>query len=358
MSKTLSIKSRIGDYGVQFTDDFLAHLRADTKKRRSFLIIDENVYRLYQKKLQPFVRANPAMIVRAVEPNKSFAGSRKLIDFLLTHNFKRNDWIIAIGGGIIQDIAGFTASILFRGVAWVFYPTTLLAQADSCIGSKNCVNVGKFKNQLGTFYPPAHIVLDTHFLKSLDHADILSGMGEIIKFSLLDGRKSFAVVARAYDKALKDQATLCRLIFHTLKLKKKLIEIDEFDRGIRNIFNYGHTFGHAIESITNYRVRHGQAITLGMDMANFISVRKGMLKQGDFAAMSAVIRKNSPRFHLSAGKKKAYFLSLSKDKKNIGRQLTCILMRGPGRAVKISLPFDGELKQAIRDYFALTRKRR
>jgi len=352
MSKILAIKSYLRRYTVLFSDDYRAELRRQTQEKRCFFIVDRNIARVYSGSLKPFLKPGRSFILEAVESNKNLEMVKAFIQFLLKSDFKRGDRLMAVGGGIIQDICGFTSSILFRGVDWYFYPTTLLAQADSCIGSKNCINVGEYKNQLGTFCPPNAVILDTCFLKSLPQADIRSGLGEIIKFFILDSRESLDMIIKNYDSLFEDDHLMHRMVRRSLNIKKRIIEKDEFDQGIRNIFNYGHTFGHAIESITRYRISHGQAITIGMGLANYISLRLGYLKKRDYESMMPVIIKNSPPFRLSRGQEGHYLKSLSKDKKNTGKDLTCILLKGPGRALKVTLPFNSRLKLIIREYFS------
>ena len=351
VSKTLTIKSYWRQYQVTFSTNYLKELQKQTRARKCFFIVDAHVARFYAGSLKSFLHPKRTFILKALESNKSLATVGKFTQFLLKANFKRNDCIIALGGGIVQDICGFTSSTLFRGTDWIFYPTTLLAQADSCIGSKNCINVAGFKNQVGTFYPPISIVLDTKFLNSLARKDICSGLGEIIKFFILDSRESLELIAQNYDRLFEDEVLMRQMLKRCLAIKKRTIEIDEFDRGVRNLFNYGHTFGHAIESLTRYRINHGQAITLGMGLANYISFKLGYLKQHEYNIMQDVISKNSPAFRLLPKQEHDYLLNLSKDKKNLGDQLTCVLLKGPGQAFKTTLPFDQNLRAVIREYF-------
>ena len=351
-SKTLQVKSYLRTYKVSFSEDCFSDIGAIAGRAKCFFVVDASIARVYQKELKPVMDPQRVFVVKAVESNKSLKTVQNIIDFLISHNFKRNDCLVAIGGGIIEDVAGFTSSILFRGIEWVFCPTTLLAQADSCIGSKNCINAGMFKNQLGTFYPPAEVILDTVFLKSLARKDICSGLGEIIKFFILDGRESLDFISTSYARAFQDDDLMRRLIRRSLAIKKKTIETDEFDRGIRNMFNYGHTFGHAIESLTKYRMSHGRAITIGMGLANYIAWQLGHLSRNDYELMRPVIENNSPAFHLPAQQEQAYMLNLSKDKKNMGKELTCILLKSPGKAFKAALAFDQRLRSLIREYFS------
>jgi 3-dehydroquinate synthase len=333
------------------TTDAFGDMRARAADRKCFYIIDRAVARVCAEPFGAILDGDRVFLLDAVEQRKTMRTAQLFIDFLLKGNFKRNDVIIAVGGGITQDICSFVSSMMFRGVDWVFYPTTLLAQADSCIGSKNCINTGGFKNQLGSFWPPREVVIDTLFTRSLPPEDIRSGLGEIIKFFVIDGVKSLELIEKSYDRSQQDDRCLRRLIRHSLSIKKKTIEIDEFDAGIRNIFNYGHTFGHAIESLSRYRVNHGQAITIGMGLANYLSLRLGYLSQKNHDRMSILIRKNSPPYRFPFDREEEYFISLSKDKKNVGGNLTCVLIRAPGKVFRKSLVMDAAFKNIVRDYF-------
>ena len=345
----LRIKSRIRDYSVSFTNDFRESLIKDTGEKRCFFVIDSSVHHLYHEQLQDVLPPQRSFVVDATEEHKSLDYVKTVIRSLLGSNIKRNDRVIAVGGGIIQDITGFVSSVLFRGLEWFFYPTTLLSQCDSCIGSKTSLNVDEFKNQLGTFYPPYHIVLDVNFLKTLSAADIRSGLGEIIKVHLLDGPDSLEYMASKYDQS-STANVIMELIFRSLRIKKTIIEKDEFDKDYRNILNYGHTFGHAIESITDYRVSHGQAVTAGMDIENYISLRLQILPEVSFDLMRVPIMKNYPDFQLTEKYIEPLLVALSKDKKNVDENLTIILTKGPGEMLKKKIPLNNTLKEYIDDY--------
>ena len=346
----LYIKSKIRMYSVIFADDFSEAVAEDCQEKVPFFIIDQSVYNLYNQQLEKVLPSNRHLVVEAVEQHKSLEYAEIAIRFLLSKNIRRSDRLIAIGGGITQDIAGFISSILFRGIDWVFYPTTLLSQCDSCIGSKTSLNVGEFKNQLGTYYPPQRIVIDVGFLKTLSPTDIRSGLGEIIKVHLLDGQDSLEYITSHYTQSLPDPPVLKELIVRSLGIKKEIIEKDEFDRDYRNILNYGHTFGHATESITDYKVSHGQAVTLGMDIANYISLRLGILPENLFNLMRIPIVKNYPEFQLVEDNIEPFLVALSKDKKNVDKDLGVILTKGPGKMVRMKLPFDDKLKDYLDNY--------
>ncbi|MGD0331021.1 MAG: AroB-related putative sugar phosphate phospholyase (cyclizing) [Nitrososphaeria archaeon] len=346
--KELKVKSNIKDYSIIFVDDFSEALIKNSSEK-SFYIIDQSVFYHYKDKLHSILAKQKHLIVEASESHKTLDYAQTIIKLLINNSIKRDDRLVAIGGGIIQDITGFVSSILFRGIAWILYPTTLLSQSDSCIGSKTSINVGEFKNQLGTYYPPDHIVLDFNFLKTLSLIDIKSGLGEIIKVHLLDGEDSLEYILSHYTESASSPV-LNELILRSLSIKKKIIEKDEFDRDYRNILNYGHTFGHAIESITSYKVCHGQAVTIGMDMANYISFRLGILPEKSYQQMRKALEKNYPDIRLESEQMEPFLVALSKDKKNVDENLSFILTKGPGEMLKRKLPIDDSLKQYLNDY--------
>ena len=234
-------------------------------------------------------------------------------------------FLIAIGGGIIQDITCFLAATLLRGIDWKFYPTTLLAQADSCIGSKSSINAGTAKNILGTFTPPREVFVSTRVLNTLDEKDVRSGVGEMLKVHAIDGVASFDRIAGDYEDLFVSPNVMMMYIRRSLEIKKGYIETDEFDRGSRNIFNYGHSFGHAIEAATDFAIPHGIGVTIGMDMANFVSGEIGFGDQGLHASRHGILKRNFAGFEKYPVPMEAFLSAISKDKKNVGSDLMLIL---------------------------------
>ncbi len=351
-SNGLEIRSSVRGYTVLFVDDFSEAIAKDCQERPAFLIVDQSVYHLYHEQLEKVLQSKTHLVVEATEEHKSLEYVEVVIKSLLNSSVRRNHTLVGVGGGIIQDITGFVASILFRGIDWVFYPSTLLAQCDSCIGSKTSLNVGEFKNQLGTYYPPARITVDANFLRTLSARDMKSGWGEMIKVHLLDGPASTEYIASCFDakSAALDLDMLKTLTHRSLGIKKEIIERDEFDRDYRNILNYGHTFGHAIESITDYRVCHGESVTIGMDIANYLSLRLGMLPESSYEKMRVPIERNYPEFRLREEHIEPLLVALSRDKKNVDNDLVMILTKGPGEMFKTKIPFDGALEQYVNEY--------
>ena len=343
----MKIKSNTRDYQVYYSKNVISEIERLSSHHRCFFVVDKNVYSLYSDFFTS-ISKEKIYVLDATEHNKTFSGCNKLMLFLLENSFKRNDRLVAFGGGIVQDVSCFVSSVLFRGVDWVFFPTTLLAQCDSCIGSKSSINIGEFKNQIGTFYPPSEIIINTDFLKTLGQEEILSGVGEAIKVHYLDPQKDYSFIVEQYDSIFAEQR-MEELIKRSLRIKKTFIEIDEHDKNIRNVLNYGHTFGHAIESAVNYSIPHGIAVTAGIAMANYISYHLGFLSKQDYDKMLPALKKNIANYASSVANIDPNLLypALRKDKKNVDDRVCFILTRGFGEMFKHHLSLDDATKDLI-----------
>jgi len=327
VSEKLNIQSHKGAYTVNFDNQLLANAGQLLAGEPHFLI-DANVARLYADKLKVVLAHKNTVVIEATEENKSIERIIPIFERLVVNSVRRDHILVAIGGGIIQDITCFIASTLLRGMAWKFVPTTLLAQADSCIGSKSSINLGKTKNIIGTFNPPNEIFVCTDFLDTLENKDILSGIGEILKVHAIDSASAFDRLSADYDALHTDKKVLLAYIRQALLIKQKFIEVDEFDRGVRNIFNYGHSFGHAIEAATDFGVPHGIAVTMGMDMANRIAALRGLLSEQHYMRMHPVLRKNYAPYAKSSIPLDDMLSALRKDKKNTSSKLVLIFPVG------------------------------
>jgi 3-dehydroquinate synthase len=345
--KSFSVTSSIkGEYSVHFADSIDETLDLQGKNDTFIYLIDKNVYHLFPA-IAGILVDRKIILLESSEENKTINYAQELIQQLLFKGVRRNHTIVAIGGGITQDLVAFISSILFRGVRWQFYPTTLLAQCDSCIGSKSSINFEQYKNLLGTFNPPDRIYICASFLETLTKREIMSGIGEMLHYFFNDGWDLAQKVADEYDQLITDISRLQFYIWHSLQIKKNIIQQDEFDTDLRHIFNYGHTFGHAIEAITEYKIPHGQAISVGMDIANYISLQKEMIDQETFDKMHEILQKNLPSFRITKDNIDDYCTALSKDKKNIGDQLGCILTSGPGKMKKVFCNVDADFRSLL-----------
>ncbi len=344
------VKSIVHDYEVKFIDNSSAMLENEIKDG-DVVIMDRKIIDLYPEIAGVVSKNNLLIDIEAHEKKKSYESLIPIINKLIKSGFRKNHRLIGVGGGITQDITAFIASIMYRGVDWIFFPTTLLAQGDSCIGSKTSINFGEFKNQVGGFYPPNKIYIDLNFLDTLSPADLQSGLGEMCHYFVVAGEKDFKQFKHDYKSAIADKSVLTKMVARSLTIKKSYIEIDEFDQNERQVFNYGHSFGHAIESLTNYEVPHGIAVSFGMDMANFISVKNKLLDSTvriDIRELLQQIWQGYDIKHLNVNK---FCGALAKDKKNVGNELRLILCKGCGKVFKTPVKNDDRLQNWLAEYF-------
>ncbi len=348
MSDTLIVKSYKGEYCVKYIETLEL---SKFIKENDYLVIDKNISNLYPEISNSF--DNRIYELEAEESSKTLLQVEILASTIIDQGFKKNHRLVAIGGGITQDVVGFLASIIYRGVEWVFIPTTLLAQADSCIGSKTSINFNTAKNLLGTFHPPREIISCPKFINSLKTSDIKSGIGEMLHYFLIYDISMAEFLMSDYEQIIQgDRSRLEFYIKQSLKMKKHLVELDEFDSSERRIYNYGHTFGHAVESLSSYKIPHGQAVTLGIDMANFLSYKLGYINHEKYKKINQIIRKNIPDFNIRPDQLKQYIDLLSKDKKNIDDSIVCILPEGDKIKVK-KITNKEKIKKHISEYFKM-----
>ncbi|MBO6546933.1 MAG: hypothetical protein JJ932_15970 [Balneolaceae bacterium] len=333
MSDSFIVKSSIKNYEVNIISSLEKHLK-DSYRPGDCVIVDKKVIKLHPDLDLILNSGMKTIAIDSLESTKSYEGVIPFIDELIKTGFKRNNRLISIGGGITQDVTAYIASMLYRGVGWVFFPTTLLAQCDSCIGSKTSINFREFKNQVGGFYPPISIYIDPNYLKTLTERDIRSGIGEMAHYYFVSGEEDVFYFETEFKEALATQENLGELIRKSLSIKKGYIEIDEFDKKERIVFNYGHTFGHAIESITNYGIPHGVAVSFGMDMANYISMKKGYISNEEVKRAHNVFKVIWEGYSISNLNLDELFKAMEKDKKNENGEFGLILTKGWGKMFK------------------------
>ena len=230
------------------------------------------------------------LLVADGEEQKSLETAGRLYAELTSCYAERTTPILALGGGVIGDLAGFVAATYLRGVPLVQIPTTLLAQVDSSIGGKVAVNQGQLKNRIGAFYQPRLVISDTATLKTLPVKEFANGMAEVIKSAVIRDKDFFTFIETNLDKIkTQDNAVLEEIVFCSARIKARVVEQDEMDLGLRNILNFGHTVGHAIETVSDFNVEHGQAIAVGMLAAARIAQRMGLLESGELTRLKGVI---------------------------------------------------------------------
>jgi 3-dehydroquinate synthase len=247
-------------------------------------IIDKNVMKFHSDKIKSvmakFPGKNNFYIMPSGEKNKSKDRYNSILTFLAENNYGRDSLIAAIGGGVTGDIAGFVASTYLRGIQLVHVPTTLLAAVDSSVGGKTGINFNERKNIVGTFYQPDFVVTDISFLNSLPGNEIESGIGEIIKYAFLSDRDFYNDINDSHDALVSlNNKTLDRIIPVCIKIKAEIVTEDEQESGLRKILNLGHTFAHAYESYSGFRIKHGNAVAAGIISSLYLSYKKGIINQ-------------------------------------------------------------------------------
>lgn len=324
----MDIISRFKTYSVDFVDDF-AELSSLASESETFFVLDRRVYELYQRELPAFPKER-LFLIDAAEENKNIATVLDICEQMTKMASKRNTHLVSIGGGIIQDVTGFVATSLYRGIRWTFYPSTLLAACDSCIGGKSSLNYKGFKNLLGSFYPPDTIHIYQKFFRTLIPRDYCSGLGEVVKFNVIAGEDGVEKIERDLDDILNhDYEKLQQYVETSLAFKKKFIEEDEFDRGVRILLNFAHTFGHAFEVSSGYEIPHGSAVALGMMAANVLSVQRGLLGQEYAKRIERVCRKILKYIEVRNEwfDDNTIIKAVRKDKKQTGQHITVVLLR-------------------------------
>ena len=256
-TRRLSIAASAHEYQVQIGSGLF---QSYCQKFEGFVIADQRF-----DEVVTAAGLTKVVFVEAVEDHKTLATVERVMVALRNMGMTRDDALVGIGGGIIQDIATLSASLYMRGVSWSYFPTTLLGMADSCIGGKSSINAGEVKNLVGNIYPPDEILIDVDFIKTLNEVDLNAGLAEAAKIAFCKGSDEFKeFLVFAQDKTPSGYVAM---LFFVLSQKKWFIEIDEFDRAERKFLNFGHTFGHALESATNHLVPHGIAVAIGINAA-------------------------------------------------------------------------------------------
>ena len=322
LSDILKIKSLSKNYEVEYSNNNLEQLISKIYKDNDFIIIDRNVYNLDQSIFQNIY--DNILIYDAVEDNKNIENVLILIDILLEKKITKKNKLIVVGGGITQEIGGFAATIYKRGIDWILIPTTILSMTDSCIGSKVSIN-RKSKNMLGLFSAPNNIYISDYFINSLPPDDIISGIGEALKLSLIGGIKTFE-----YFKDKLQEKDYINIIKMASLVKREIIEYDEFEKDERKVLNYGHTIGHSLEATTNFFIPHGIAITIGMYIKNKLFYDD---KYEDINNL--ILDLVNPKFFDIDLDYNEFIKHVSLDKKNNGDNICFILLDDIGKSIFI-----------------------
>lgn len=304
---------------------------------RFAVITDYNVWGYYGKQFSSALgNAEIKYDVFTVDPgerSKSIDTFASVLSRLATLGYSRTDLIVAFGGGVVGDLAGFAASAYLRGVKYIQIPTTLLAQIDSSIGGKTAVNLPEGKNLVGAFYHPSAVYIDTDLLKTLRNEDFSDGMAEMIKYALIKDKPMLEIIDQDIINA--DSPELEKLILRCLAIKRGVVAADEKDRGERMLLNFGHTIGHALERVcarSGGHITHGQAVARGMAVITKISEQEKLTERGTASFIVQLLRKYGLPCCLGGFDKREVLEGILVDKKNLSDRLNLILLNKPGES--------------------------
>ncbi len=345
----LKVKNLNSNYSVIIGINILNQISSQIKEicpdaQKIALVVDKNVPTKFKVKLKNYLKKYKLYIFEYTvnEKFKSLINVNKLVEKCLANNFNRNDILVSLGGGILGDYSAFAASIIKRGINFINIPTTLLAQVDSSIGGKTGVNSPRGKNLIGSFYQPKLVFSDIELLKSLPHRELVCGFAEILKHSLILKSNFFNWLKNNSYALLKNRNPnlLKKAIIESCKIKLHFVNKDIFEKNIRMILNFGHTFAHAIEAQNKYskRINHGEAVIMGMMMATKLSYLKKKCNLNTLKELENIYNSNNLKYDIKKFFKKSEYKKIANymtaDKKNNDKKINFILLKKIGQTTK------------------------
>lgn len=300
-----------------------------------FLVVDRKFHSLHRQDITRFASNYTGRIFvhefEACEQNKGFDSLLRILNDLITKGFGRDTALIAVGGGITGDVAGFAASVFSRGIQFIQIPTTLLSAVDSSVGGKTGINYEETKNIIGSFYQPDIVLIDTEFLKTLSEEDVICGIGEIIKYAFLTDLKFFITIKNNLTKLLRlDSAITTKVIEACINFKGDVVAKDEKEKGLRKILNFGHTFAHAIEIEQGYKIKHGQAVIIGLVCAIELSKKMGILDKSLYSEYIELPLALKEKITLNNYNAQHLYEIMKRDKKGRDQKIKFILLKEIG----------------------------
>lgn len=307
------------------------------KEQKICIVTDSNVAALYLDKLLKIMSKDyPKILVHvfeAGESNKNMETVHKLYEDLIIHHFDRNDLMLAFGGGVVGDLTGFAAATYLRGIDFVQIPTTLLSQVDSSIGGKTGVDFLQYKNMVGAFYQPVLVYMNLQVLDTLPKAQLVSGIGEILKHGLIKDASYFTWMNEHYEEILSlDADVMEEMIYRSCSIKRDVVERDPKEKGERALLNFGHTIGHAIEKLSGFRLYHGECVGLGIAAAAYISWRIGEIKEEELSRIESELQRFGLKTGVTGFEPADVLQATKSDKKMIGSKVKFILLKSIGQA--------------------------
>jgi 3-dehydroquinate synthase len=307
------------------------------KTSQAIMITDENVCRLWSRQVLQVLEAAGFQVEMAVIPGgegcKNLATAAQLYEQMVTAGLDRKSTVLALGGGIVGDIAGFVAATYMRGITYIQIPTTLLAQVDSSVGGKTGINLPQGKNLVGAFYQPDLVFIDAIFLTTLPEREFLTGLAEVIKYGIIWDRDFFDYLEDHRSRILdRDSECQQHIISRCCAIKAEIVAQDETESGLRALLNLGHTYGHAFEALTNYEFTHGEAVAIGMICATRLAHDLGLLPAPDMERIANLIQSYGLPIKYGDLDPRDIIVQMHKDKKNVGGKMQLVLPIALGKS--------------------------
>lgn len=345
-------------YSIELMQDFSAlctKLQAlgFRREQKICIVTDSQVGPLYAKEVQRLLSEAFSTVViytfEAGESSKNIETVQGLYEFLILHHFDRRDFLVALGGGVVGDLTGFTAATYLRGIDFIQVPTTLLSQVDSSIGGKTGVDFMQYKNMVGAFYQPKLVYMNLAALKTLPERQIISGMGEIIKHGLIKDASYYRFLAQKHDAIMAlDMDTTEEMIYRSCNIKREVVEKDPTEKGERALLNFGHTIGHAIEKLCDFSLYHGECVGLGLLSAAYLSMKLGNITGEDLSDIRNCLISYGFQTDISGLKPENVLAATKSDKKMVGNKVKFILLEHIGEAYIYRELSDEQILDGIR----------
>jgi len=330
-----------------------------------FIIIDSNIANLYGGNIQS---SSNVFIVKPTEDNKTLQIASEIIDMMIEHGISKGSNVLAVGGGIVQDLSACACALFRRGQPFTYMPTTTLGQLDSCVGAKCAVNTAKAKNILGLFSAPKEVAIPTFMVRSMPLTEHRAGLAEMLRLCLtasIDAVQIYRdLLPSIANPAALDLGAYAKAVSVSLSIKKAVVDFDEYERDVRRSMNYGHTFGHAIEKLTDFQIPHGLAVLLGMHIANTYASASGLMSLACLDKLIPIFQASAAGISLPNAISKrlnpADIISQFRyDKKGDGSSVPLILIQQPGYMVFYQYSFEQSheilaqsIKTGIDDFFS------
>ncbi len=354
----INIKEKRKFYPLIIEDELLEDvpslLKEEEPNAKYVLVTDSNVNKHHTEKFFKLMKDEglkaEKIVIPPGEQTKSVVTYNNLMQKLIGLGTERSSILIAFGGGVIGDITGFAAATFMRGIKYLQIPTTLLSQVDSSIGGKTGINLPQGKNLIGAFHHPEKVFIDLSTLDTLPEDELRNGLVELVKHAIIKDKKLFYYLEDHLKEILgKKKDVLKTAIIQSLKIKKEIVEEDEKERDIRKLLNYGHTFGHAIESINNYKIAHGRAVCAGMILAAKLSKELGFIKDEELEEHNKILRQIL-KVDLKKVPANKMIDEMKKDKKRISGKLNFVLLKGIGKAFVTSEIPEDKLRKVLEEW--------